>query len=330
MREYDQLLLKRSSAMVDELTRKRIERYAKQRFGSSRYASWLILYTAHCGEFKEGWIPQDYFFINVLPVINPRSIANVSLAKTLTRSLFGDAHSPDIVCRVNGTWISRKGDVLTEDLAREHAFMETDRVFVKADDLNRGNGIRITDKNEFSEVCREWKHDFIVQFPINQHSDLSKFHPISVATLRILTYKTHGSSPRILASYLRLGRGKSRYISPKENPVKVAIDCDSGTLADTGADETWNLYAEHPDSGVAFQSFQCPGFRRAVELCERLHLRIPQLALIGWDVAVDRESDVWLLEWGAITPGFSFIEAASGPLFADLDVAGLVARARGR
>jgi hypothetical protein len=224
---------------------------------------------------------------------------------------------------VNGSWISKDGEILTEELARERAFEGTDRVYIKADAQNRGSGIRITDKAEFNEVCKEWTGDFVVQFPVEQHPDLSKFHPGSVATLRILTYKTHACSPKALAAYLRLGRGNSRYISASENPIKVAINCDTGTLDDKGADESWNVHSAHPDSGVAFQSFQCPGFRRAVELCKKLHLRIPQLALIGWDFAIDRHSDVWLLEWGAVTPGFSFIEAASGPLFADLDVAGL-------
>ena len=323
MRDYHKLILQRGCAPVDEGTRKRIESYAKERFGSARYAPWLILYTAHRGEFKEGWIPQDYFFFKALPVINPRRIANVSLAKTLTGSLFADAPSPDIVSRVDGSWISKDGQVLEQEQARARAFEGTDRVFIKADNQNLGYGIRIANQAGFNDVCKEWTADFVVQFPVEQHPDLARFHPGSVATLRVLTYKRHARSPTTLATYLRFARGDWGYVSASGNSIRVAMHSDTGTLVENGVDESWILHSAHPDSGVAFKSFQCPGFRRAVDLCEKLHLRIPQLALIGWDIAIDRNSDSWLLEWGAVTPGWSYVESESGPLLADLDVAGL-------
>ena len=268
-------------------------------------------------------MPQDYLFFKVLPIINPRAIANVGMAKTLTRSLFGNASSPDIVSRVDGSWISKEGEILKQEQARAHAFNATDHVYMKADNQDQGHGIRIADKDEFNHVCKQWTTDFVVQFPVEQHRDLSRFHAGSVATLRILTYKRHACGPAVLSAHLRFARGNWRYVSSRGNPIRVAIDCDTGTLAEKGADESWNVHSVHPDSGVAFQSFQCPGFRRAVDLCEQLHLRIPQLAFIGWDIAIDRHSEVWLLEWGAITPGFSFPETAVGPLFADLDVTNL-------
>jgi hypothetical protein len=323
LREYGNLIRQRGCAPVDERTRKRIEAYARERFGSAKYAPWLVLYTAHRGEFKEGWIPQDYFFVKVLPVINPRAIANVSLAKTLTRSLFGDASSPDVVSRVDGTWMSKDGDILDQEEARERCFDGRDHVYLKADDRNRGDGIRIADKSGFNDVCKAWTADFVVQFPVDQHPDLSRFHAASVATLRVLTYKSHGRAPEPLATYLRFAQGDWRYVSSSGNSIRVPINMETGTLEDEGADESWNLHRTHPDSGVAFGSVPCPGYRSAVDLCLKLHLRIPQLALIGWDIAIDGEEQTWLLEWGAVTPGFSFVEAASGPLFAHMDVARL-------
>ena len=138
--------------------------------------------------------------------------------------------SPDIVSRVDGSWISKNGEILNQEQARALAFNATDYVYFKADDQDKGHGIRIADKDEFDHVCKQWTTDFVVQFPVEQHRDLSRFHAGSVATLRILTYKRPACSPAILSAHLRFARGDWRYVSSRGNPIRVAMNRDTGTL----------------------------------------------------------------------------------------------------
>ena len=59
------------------------QEYAKDVFGWKGYAPWLHLNSTVAGEFKEGWIPANYYYEIVVPKIEGRH-GKVSNIKTLT------------------------------------------------------------------------------------------------------------------------------------------------------------------------------------------------------------------------------------------------------
>lgn len=67
-----------------KLTRKlkgKIDSYSIDVLGHRIYAPWLYVYTLVRGEFREGWIPDNFFNKLVLPVAD-RTISQLSGAKT--------------------------------------------------------------------------------------------------------------------------------------------------------------------------------------------------------------------------------------------------------
>ena len=71
----------------------------------------------------------------------------------------------------------------------------------------------------------------------------------------------------------------------------------------------------HPSSKLIFKDFQYPNYDQAINLCIKLHSSIPFIGIIGWDLVVDHNNEVNIMEWNAGHPNGTFIEAAIGPCF---------------
>ena len=69
--------------------------------GSKRFSPWLHVYSAIAGEFREGWIPDNYYLSVVLPAIKGR-YEEISEMRSLSARFFGPDETPDRGYVVNG------------------------------------------------------------------------------------------------------------------------------------------------------------------------------------------------------------------------------------
>lgn len=256
-----------------------------------------------------------FFLHQFLPEINPRELAHISDIKTLTQTMVGFEPVPDIARRVNGFWYGRENEYLETPEVRDYVFESTGTVYVKADGRDQGEGIDVFGQQAFTDYIQSSTTDCVVQWSIPQHPCFAKFHPGSVATLRVLTCNSKNNRPRLKMSYLRLGRTDAQFVSAKCNPLMVPVTNISGRLNEHGIDRDWRLYTHHPDTQEVFGQCKIPGYADAVKLCERMHARVPQLGLIGWDLVLDENENFWIIEWNAAKPAFKYMEAVYGPLF---------------
>lgn len=293
--------------------KKRIQEYSKDVFGSRQFAPWLETYSAHRGEFIEGWIPENYFF-RVLLRTWPR-YHNIS-AKTITRRILGTESIPDLAYCINGFWLDRDHGRLETSELKTYLFADTDAVFVKADRGARGEAVHKVTRETFDLAQLSRLGNVVVQSAIRQHPFFNQFTPGSVATLRITTVKPPGQPAKNKASLLRLTRGDAAFVTT--DAVRVPIVDDRGTLSEHGADSSWISHMVHPDTHVAFSGKQIPGFESAVALCEKLHDESPFAVLIGWDLAIDRSGGPLVMEWNEGAAGIAFSEASLGPCFKNL------------
>src|SRR5699024_5915173 len=75
--------------IVNKKEKSVIKEYCKKTFESKAYWPWLALYTELRGEFKEGWIPHDYYRFIILPKMNPEKYMRFSEAKAMDHIIFG-------------------------------------------------------------------------------------------------------------------------------------------------------------------------------------------------------------------------------------------------
>ena len=305
-------------ARLDRPMLRRVREYAGDVLGSPRFAPWLETYTAWRQEFREGWIPDNYFGRIVLPRLpGPVAEGRFGGAKTLARQMLGGTDLlPDRASFVHGAWLDGTGNPIGEAEAVAAIFAEDDVAILKHDGSLRGQGVYKIHKDTFRPAEHVRRGNFVVQAWIRQASELAAFAPSSVATIRVTTAKHDGARASLRCAYLRLGRDGSDAVRSAA-AVRVAITDEEGRLAPVGALTDWQSVTAHPDSGIAFAGFRVPAFAEAASTARALHDRVPHVAHVGWDFAVDAEGRMRLMEWNPGHADIKFSEAANGPHFAD-------------
>ena len=81
--------------------RNKCDQYAADVLGNRIYAPWLYVYSAIANEFKEGWIPDNYYGLIVAKQLKG-DYGKVSLLKPLNSLVFNSNRFPDILSYANG------------------------------------------------------------------------------------------------------------------------------------------------------------------------------------------------------------------------------------
>lgn len=301
---------------LSKTTERLIEAYAKEKLGSVRFASMLKAYTVYQGEFKEGWISDNYFERHVLPRTNGFHKTLSDLRQLAKRILQSD-EMPDLGYYVRGCWLGVNNQTMTKAQAKDFFFSQANQIILKTNASMRGQGFYRLTADEFDRF-EEWKmDDFVVQLPIQQHEWYARFSRDSVATLRITTVKPWGRPAKKMAAFMRFGRdGVDRVTATSRLVVGVT---PSGKMDRYSLDSDWNLSPEHPDSKIPWEGLQLPGFEHMVRRCEELHDQEATMEIIGWDVIWDQNNTMQLMEWNTGYPGIVHSEMTTGPNFLETD-----------
>ena len=183
-------------------------------------------------------------------------------------------------------------------------------VFVKPLSDFGGTGVeRITpdvdtDFNALTERLMS-NHQYLAEEAVIQHNELSKLCPDSVNTLRIVTLTLNGNS-HFLYALLRVGSGHNHVDNISSGGMYTRISAGGVLEFPAFCDKTGLYYDAHPVTHTAFQGFTVPMFDKAVALCLQAAKVKPELAYIGWDVAITPDKPV-LIE-GNIRPGYDMVQ----------------------
>jgi len=291
--------------------------YAVEVFGGKEYAPWLYVYSLVSGDFKEGWMPDNFFGLRVMPAVN-KGLRGVTDFKTFSNVVLKTSALPDIACYLDGILYNRDFVPIDVRGLRDMVAQTSAHVFLKKDGSNQGRGLIKLPASAINEDVFKKIGNCVIQPAIAQHEAFEQIISGSLATVRITTVKNLDGSIDLRASYLRLGRSGTAWVQAN-NSVRVAVVDRSGQLDCFGYTEDWFRWTEHPDTNVAFADRRIPRFDDAVELCVALHRQVPHITIIGWDVAISRDEEVVLLEWNGDHPGIKVSEAITGPCFVGLN-----------
>lgn len=290
--------------------------YARKVFGSVKYAPWLYVYTKNQGEFKSGWIPDNYYGHVVLPKIKGQ-YGKISAFKSLQHFILKSELLNDIVTRINGQFFTPNLLWIDPANLKKILFEFSSQVVFKEDDSLQGLGVHIFDVKTFDLGEISKLGNGVFQPFIQQHAILSAFNAGSVATLRITT-TSHMGEIKFRGAVLKLGRLGDGHIKSASS-IKVPVDASTGCLSAEGFSPKYERLLQHPDSKVAFAGTVVPAFTLAVKYVQELHTKVPFIGCVGWDLAIDYQDKVWLLEWEGEHNGIKLMEATQGPMFKDLE-----------
>lgn len=184
-----------------------------------------------------------------------------------------------------------------------------DAVLVKAIAATQGKGVykfkvNISEEDNrrvYEEICS--LEESIVEQYIIQHSEMMKFCPTSVNTVRVTTLNYNGKC-EFLYSVFRMGRGEV-VDNFHAGGIAAAVDVHTGIVCTDAVDLDANVYEIHPYSGLKIKGFQIPLWDKIREVCEKATGKVEDVNLIGWDFAIT-EDGVELIEGN---PGASYVVA---------------------
>ncbi len=172
-----------------------------------------------------------------------------------------------------------------------------------------------SDRAKLSDLYRRMlSSEFLIQEFVQQHNSISAINPYCLNTIRIDTFTNKQNMSRIFSMLLRVGMNQSYVDNVNSGGVYVGIDLDKGSLRPLGYTDITHggakTFTGNMVTGVKFEGYPVPFFMETKELVLKASRLVPQIKLIGWDVAILPKGPV-LLE-GNDHPGIPHSELSQG------------------
>ncbi|MDF4221144.1 sugar-transfer associated ATP-grasp domain-containing protein [Maribacter sp. M208] len=290
--------------------------YAKEILGWKGYSIGLQLYTLRAGIFKEGWIPENYFYTRVMPKWQGQ-YGQTSNLRCLNSKFFKSKKNLDLAYLVNNRWYTINFTPINEYELLEILKKTSEKVVFKLDSSYQGRGIYIQQIEKLNLSYLKKLGNGVLQRFIKQHEFFNQFTTNSVSCVRITSVISLDGSPEVRGAFLRIGQSKDSYVN-YESEIAVAINMQNGKMQPTGYYSDWTSCNFHPDSKVHFENKKIPLFKNMIETVLNLHKQMPLVGIIGWDVIVDENNDIVLMEWNGYGSDVAFSEFSQGPCFKNL------------
>lgn len=276
-------------------------------------------YIDRTGQFDVRFIPDDIFAGYIDGYLNNRTIeAGVSDKNYFDLYLNGFKMPVTYIHLINGTFEDSSYRIITRDNAIKY-LVHTNRFIVKPSMASYGGkGCTLFCNPTYEEIdayLREANcENMIFQEIVEQHKMTALLHPKSLNTIRIMTLLLDGEI-KVLPAAFRIGVGES-YV---DNASKGGIYCKilpDGTLSNFAYDSLGNRFDTHPDGGM-FSDIKFEFMDKVQTLVVQAAQRFPHFRLIGWDIAIDKESTPIIIEANLTMSSMDVIETICGPLFGE-------------
>lgn len=304
-----------------------IKEYFRQHYGKEIAASWHRLYQSYTGTYCVNYFPEILFSTKLEPKLNDRSLATFLGDKNLLYRLFRDVADVRIPktygCCVNGIFQAADGTVVELKGLVDTLNNIGSCVIKKTVDTSSGRDVALCDFHSgvdrksgksIADVVASFGRNFVIQETVCQSEALAALNSTSVNTFRVMSYICE-ESINVCPIALRLGRANADRDNIHYGGICVGIKPD-GTLRRQAFSEYGEAFDAHPDTGVVFHNYKIPGAEALVAAAKRLHERMPYLKIISWDLTLDQDGAVTLIEMNTVGQSAWFPQMVNGePLF---------------
>lgn len=299
-----------------------IYNFWKKYYGKRISTKWHEYYYSVNGEFSPRYIPTYLYYSKIYPRLNDQRMMVVYSDKNIIDKLISHVKLPETyVKNINGFfYINGKKSTFNEALKACNNL--NDAIIKHSIDTCQGKSVsRFKSENGFikkmnmsvQELFDSYKKDYIIQEAIQQNEKMASLNPTSLNTIRIMTYH-RSNDVVILFTVLRMGRKGSVVDNASAGGLYCGVNID-GYLKKEAYTLTPFSSRECSDNGVVFKDFKIPQFEEMKALVKRMHTDLPYSKIIGWDLAINDNNEIVLIEINAHAPGL--FQAATGPAFGD-------------
>lgn len=271
------------------------------------------------GNFPRFFV-NDYQRTELYKKTNPARLAVSLEHKALYDVYFPLIPTPtSIVKQISGTFYDENGKIITLDACIKSVKALTEDVIIKpTTETGCGKGVKkITPANYSIEELRTlflpYKGDFIVQKLLTQCEEIQRLNPTSINSCRLTTVFLNGRFG--YSSVLKVGK-LGEVLDNWKGSYFVGMQKD-GSLNDFGIASDFQIVYQ-TDNGIPFKGIKVPCFDKIVKTAETCHkLYFPHLGIVGWDILIDADYNVKVIEMNLVYPGILGEQLASGPFLSE-------------
>lgn len=174
-----------------------------------------------------------------------------------------------------------------------YKFLSThNSIIVKPMNGVEGEGVRkivsVECKDKHSLFLSLQQEDALIEECIVQHPKMI-FGNTSVNTIRTMTILDRKGKGHVVKAILRAGVGDTVVDNYAQGGSIYEVDVNSGVVNSYGISKKGNLHLYHPGTNIMMLGYQIPNWKDVIELSERAAEHLPQVKIIGWDVAITQE-----------------------------------------
>ena len=179
--------------------------------------------------------------------------------------------------------------------------------------LNVKNGVDTISNNSIEYILKQYDKNYMIQEKIKQHKTFEKLNPSCVNTIRINTYICEG---KIYCSpiSMRIGRNGSIVDNAHAGGLQIGIK-EKGMLEKYAFSEYGQKFEKHPDTNVKFENYEIPKVLDMVKFTKKYHYKVPHMGIIAWDLTLDEEENIVIIETNIMCPSIWFPQYANGKAF---------------
>ncbi len=294
-----------------EKQQKEFDEYWINNYGKKIKPWWNKLYESMNGVYHKDYFPEILYSTKLEPLLNSPDYCRVFNDKSLISLLYGTAEKivfskAFLVC-CNGTFCDGEHRLMGENDALLAINDIGECVIKPTVDTGSGHGVHIlnivggkdikTGKTT-EEIIKTSGRNFIIQKKIHNSEKFSHIYPASLNTVRIISYIVD-NEVHCAPAAMRIGAGGQEIDNIHNGGLCVGVNND-GTLKSTayqlGYGDKLIKYSTHPDTGVVFENYYIGNVKKLLDAAEELHLMTPYLGIISWDLTLDEEENVVLIE----------------------------------
>lgn len=259
----------------------------------------------------------DYSLQKILKKTNPLKQVEALQHKGLVDVWFPDLNFPVVYVRcIAGVMYDKSMNVLTLEECIK-IIEGTDTFIIKPTvDTGCGKGVKkihtgAKNKEELIEIIKSYKKDFIIQETIQQAKEIEDLNPTSLNTCRVTSVLLNGKwDCSTIFKVGKKGADKDNWSSS----YLIGVTQD-GHLKEFGYDNQLNKVYQ-TDLGHNFEGIQLPAFDEMLSFAKENHIKyFPHCGIVGWDILVDNNNTVRVIEVNLKSPGVVGEQLASGTFF---------------
>ena len=166
--------------------------------------------------------------------------------------------------------------------------------FATSNGIVKESGIDV--KTYISRFVSQGGKNFCIEKKIKECENLQCLNPTSCNSLRIHTYRNKAEgNVRYISSYIRIGKLGNVVDNAYSGGICGQIH-EGGILKGAKTVYPYKVYNK-TEAGVDISNYKIEGFQNMVNTVVKAHSNLPMFDLIGWDVAMDTDGRVVIIEF---------------------------------